>query len=145
MNEKTIIYICILNGILMLINPIIAILLFFEGSSNVIIIFLYSSFYAGVSLILAGILVQEDYSNLGIDYLKTGINVLTVAIILDIVSLIALDILIFLNLEGPIILSIIDILIYNLIEAILIVISILIIRKFKKALDTHEHGKEFSH
>jgi hypothetical protein len=145
MRDKTAIYICILNGILALINPIMGILLFIEGSSSTFIIVTYSSFYAGFSLILAAILAKEDYSLLGVDYVKVGIYILGIAIVIDIIGLSIFNIIIFTNIESPIIISILDFFIYNLIEVITIGITIIIIRKFKNILDVHEHGDEFSH
>lgn len=145
MREKTVVYICILNGLLTLINPILGILLSIEGSSSTFIIVTYSSFYAGISLILGAILAREDYSPLGIDYIKLGLNVLRIAIVLDIASLIVFNIIIFTNIEGPIFVSILDFLIYNVIEVITIIITIVIIRKFKSALEAHDHGEQFSH
>ena len=145
MKEKTTVYLCILNGLLTLINPIIGILLFIEGSSSTFIIVAYSSFYAGISLILGAILVKEDYSPLGIDYIKLGLYALILAILIDIIGLVIFNIIIFTNIEGPILISILDYIIYNIIEIIIIVITIIIIKKFKDLLEVHEHSDQFSH
>ena len=145
MKEKTAVYICILNGLLTLINPIIGILLFIEGSSSTFIIVTYSSFYAGISLILGAILAKEDYSPLGIDYIKLGFYVLIIAIVVDIIGLGIFNFIIFTNIEGSILISILDFSIYNIIEIIIIVITIIIIKKFKNVLEVHEHGEKFSH
>ncbi|TFF88235.1 MAG: hypothetical protein EU548_09125 [Promethearchaeota archaeon] len=145
MREKTTVYICILNGILMLINPIIGILLFMEGSSDILIIVAYSSLYAGFSLILGAILVREDYSPLGIDYLELGNNVLRIAIVVDIVSLVIFNILLATSIGEPIFLSIFEFFVYNIIEVITLIIAILIVKKFRVAIKTHDHGEQFSH
>ncbi|TFG21619.1 MAG: hypothetical protein EU529_13050 [Promethearchaeota archaeon] len=144
MREKTAVYICILNGILMVLNPIIGILLFFEGSSRIEILLAISSLYAGFSLIIAAILAKEDYSLLGVDYLKTGINLLKLAIIAEIISLVVLNIILIINIQQTNILVIIEIIIYNAIEIVIILITCVIIRNFKKGKLAHDH-EEFSH
>jgi hypothetical protein len=145
MKETTAVYICILNGILTLMNPIIGILLFIEGSSSTFIIVTYSSFYAGISLILGAILAKEDYSPLGIDYIKVGLYILGIAIVVDIVSLVIFNVIIFTHIESPILISILEFLIYNLIEAITIIITIIIIKKFLDTIGAHDHGDQFHH
>ncbi len=125
-------------------NPIIGILLFFEGSSRIVILLAVSSLYAGFCLIIAAILAKEDYSLLGVDYLKTGTNLLKVAIIGEIVSLVILNIILITNIQETNVLVIFEIVIYNIIEIIIILITCVIIRNFKKAKLAHEY-EEFSH
>jgi hypothetical protein len=145
MKDKTVVYISILNGILIVINPIIGSLLLIEVPSSVLIIAAYSSVYAGISLIIGVILVKENYSKIGIDYLRLGIIFLWIALVIDIVALVIFNILLFTNIVNPVVLSIFELLIYNLIEVITILITIIIIKNFKKALNTHSHGKQFIH
>lgn len=145
MKEKTVIYICILNGILMLINPIIGILLFVEGSSSFIIIATYASLYSGFSLIIGALLFREDYTPIGVDFLELGTNLLKISLIVDIIGLVIFDILLITQLKTPNVPSIIYIIFFNIVEIVTIIITFLIIKKFKFALETHDHGEEFSH
>ncbi|MBN1802487.1 MAG: hypothetical protein JW891_13330 [Candidatus Lokiarchaeota archaeon] len=147
MKEKTVIYVCLLTGIIMLLDPFIGIILFLEGLSNdVAIIFFYMSLFAALFVIIGAFLARSDYTPLGMDYLKISINSLWISLVIGVFGMILFNVLVTIpTIDHPLDISIVYVVIYNIIEIVSILIILFLIMKLNKILKTHEHGKEFTH
>ncbi len=134
-------------GILMLLDPFIGIILFLEGiSGDIFVIFLYLSIFAALFVIIGGILVKNDYTHLGIDYLKLGINTLRISLVFGIIGIIVFNLLVTIpGLGDPFDLLILYIVLYNIVEVASILILIFILVKLSKIIKTHDHGEKFKH
>ncbi|MBN1215625.1 MAG: hypothetical protein JXA99_09340 [Candidatus Lokiarchaeota archaeon] len=131
----------------MVLDPFIGIVLFLEGMSNEITaIFLYLSLFAGLFTLIGAILARNDYTPLGIDYLKLSINTLRISLLIGFIGIIIFNALVAIpSIEHPLDLSLLYILLYNTIEVIFILIIIFISIKLNKRIKTHNHGDKFKH
>ncbi len=135
MKINTAVFLCAINGILMILYPLIGGLLFCEQLYHIIIIFLYIGPFTGVFIILGAYLAKVDYTLLGLDYIKIGINSIRVGIILGFTSIMVFITICMFNvvlIGEPLIFTLIFLVLYTSLILVGIFLGILSLRNFKK-------------